>query len=193
MLRPLATADGKLGDAKKVVKPKNDWDSFHKPKCTRLPDDGRTEYEDMREQGTTHDVGKKLALYVEGYVAVPGGGRILGAQREQGTHVTTLVALDDHDNERWRIVPSSNPLGADGTPRHLTAGPAHVCADWSDSSGERIGCFALADGKKLWEMPAVSFLDGLAMAGNSLILVANDGVGVYDAETGKLRWKTFDD
>jgi hypothetical protein len=30
------------------------------------------------------------------------------------------------------------------------------------------------------------------MAGNSLILVANDGVGVYDAQTGTARWKTFD-
>lgn len=193
MLRPLAITDGTLGIEKKVPKRKDDWDSFHKPKCAQLPDDRRLEYEGSKEQGATSELRKKLGLYVEGYVTVPSGGRIVGAQREKGTNVTTIVALDEHEKERWRIVPSSNPLGSDGTPRYLAAGAAHVCADWPDSKGEQIGCFALADGAKLWEAPAISFLSGLAVVGNSLIIVAHHGIGMYDAQTGKPRWKTFDD
>lgn len=172
VLRSLARADGK--ERTPSVKT-----------CTKLPADG----DELEHGRVDHKLQKKLGLYADRIVDA-GDLRVLGAARATGTRVTQLAAVDKDGNEKWRITASKDPLGAEGTPRYLAAGAHEVCAIYHESSNNRLACFKLADGTRLWEGELPSFVSGLVVLGGSLLVSSNRGLEVRDISTGAVRWKT---
>src|SRR5690606_20111767 len=120
------------------------------------------------------------------------GGRVFGATRATGTRVTMLVALEDDSRERWSILVSADPLGAEGQPRYVVVGERETCAVYSQRSQTRIACFSLADGARIWDEPAPAALQGLQHMGSSLLVLSHRGIEVRDIASGAVRWTTIE-
>jgi outer membrane protein assembly factor BamB len=181
VIRPIQR-DGTLGTKRDVPK---------KPRtrtiCNRLPSDDITPFE-LEKRGFSDDkqLGKKTGLYVDAIITGP-GGRILSGSRAKGTHVTTLVALDDTDAERWRATASPDGLGAEGAARTVVVGEREVCIVYYGKD-YRTACFAMADGQRRWDAETPSFFEGLLIVGRSLIVTGNQ-LRVHDLDTGAVRWR----
>ena len=184
VIRPIARATGTLGtkrDAPKRKHPRGDV-------CARLPSDGESTFElTKRAFSDEQRLGKKLELYVDAVVSGPGGHRVLGGSRAKGTHVTTIVALDDANNERWRATASPDGLGAEGAPRKIVVGARHTCIVYYGKE-YRTACFALHDGKRMWDQPTPSFFEDLVIVGGSLIVTGSE-LRVHDLDSGNVRWR----
>ena len=183
VIRPIARATGTLGtkrDAPKTKHPRLDV-------CPRLPSDGESAFElAKRAFSDEQRLGKKLELWVDAVVRGP-GGRVLGGSRAKGTHVTTIVALDDANTERWRATASPDGLGAEGPPRKIVVGARHTCIVYYGKE-YRTACFALYDGKRMWDQPTPSFFEDLVIVGGSLIVTGNE-LRVHDLDSGNVRWR----
>lgn len=181
MIRPI-DRDGTLGTQRAAPKT-----ARRKDVCPRLPSDDVTAFE-LAKQTFSDDkqLGKKTGLYVDAIITGP-GGRILSGSRAKGTHVTTLISLDQQDNERWRATASPDGLGAEGAPRHVVVGEKDVCIVYY-SKDYRTACFALADGTRRWDAETPTFFEGLVIVGRSLIVTGNE-LRVHDLDTGAVRWR----
>ena len=181
VIRPIQR-DGTLGTKRDAPKKTRGKDI-----CKRLPSDAVSAFE-IEKQGFSDDkqLGKKTELYVDAIITGP-GGRIVSGSRAKGTHVTTLVALDDNDKERWRATATPDGLGAEGAPRQVVVGEQDVCIVYY-SNDYRTACFAMADGKRRWDAETPSFFEGLIIVDRSLIVTGHE-LRVHDLDTGAVRWR----
>jgi len=187
-LRTLARVDGSAVGAPKAApgKGKPGWD---KPEpCKLLPNDDETPFERLQEMRGRHGNGrnKTLGIDVDVTMEMP-GGKLLSGSKAEGTHVTLLVATDEKGAEKWRATGAADPLASTGAPRHVALGDKEACMIYY-STEYRIACFALADGKRLWDEAAPSFAHGLEPVGRSLVMSTSTDLQVRDIETGKMRW-----
>lgn len=183
-LRFLSRTDGKQTKTEKAIKRR----SFRARSCPKsAPTDTQTPFELLKE---TTDVPsaleRKLDLDIDAIVDGP-GGRVASGERPKGTRVTTLIALDADNGERWRTTASADPLGAEGAPRTVTVGDDTVCIVYYGSE-YRLACFALGDGKRLWDDAAPSFFEGLYALGDTLVMTTHRHLEVRELRTGKIRW-----
>jgi hypothetical protein len=185
MRRSIGKVDGALGAPVAVAKSKRGHDDAE---CPRLPTDG--------EMGPPHPfmptsiepaLGNKLAVS-PALIAEGPGGRVIGATPNKGTRVPLLIAIDDKGAERWRARAAGDSLAGEGAPRRVIVGDAEVCAEYSESSGTKVACFSLADGKRLWDAPLPPFAFGLVIAGRSLLISGARGLESRDLLTGATRW-----
>lgn len=181
VIRPLARADGAAGPRRDAPKRRGREDV-----CPRLPSDDTTAYERAKELGYDNRLTKQLGLWIDAVVVGP-GGRIAGGSRAKGTHVTTLVRLADDGTELWRQTASADGLGAEGGPRTMVVGDRETCVMYY-SKEYRIACFAIADGRRLWDAAAPGAHTALAIVGRSLVVTSSD-LRVHDLDTGALRWR----
>jgi outer membrane protein assembly factor BamB len=186
MLRPLARADGTIGNATPAPTSR---DPFRKrAPCTKLPSDDETPFQRAKDAGVDYKLQKKLGVFAVAILESP-GGRVMGGARNSGTRVTTLIGLGEHDTEKWRVATSKQPLTTDGAPVYMAITDRDVCATFTESGHYRLACFALADGAPLWDADAPTFISGLQAAGRSLLVTTNRGLEVRDIETGAKRWQ----
>ncbi|MEO8701636.1 MAG: PQQ-binding-like beta-propeller repeat protein [Kofleriaceae bacterium] len=159
-----------------------------KPTCPALPTDrqassDRPDYELGRKHGISAD-----------RLAVGPGGRVLGGTRDKGTRVAMLVMLGDGDAAKWRVEVPKDPLAAaERAPEHVVVGDTEVCATYHGDSGgsaPRLACFALADGKRLWDSAlGKSPLSALAIAGKTVVISQWGSLEAHDTATGTVRWR----
>lgn len=193
MLRTYARADGSVVGTPKAAPGKGRRSLDAKPPCAVLPDDRHTvfervedsrraRYNQYRIDGAKHD------LDVEHAIDGPDGGRVLGGTRKGGTRVTTIVAVDAKNVERWRSAAAVEALTATGAPRHIVVGERETCIIYY-SNTYRTACFAMADGKRLWDLEASpSFAEGLLIIGRFLVMTSSRNIEVRDVETGVEKW-----
>lgn len=192
MLRTYARADGAVVGTPKAApgKGKASWDK--KDPCSVLPNDDQTafqrvedsrhsRYNQYRIDGNKHD------LAVDHAIDGPDGGRVLGGTRKEGTNVTTIVAVDAKNTERWRATAAAEALTATGGPRHIVVGERETCIIYY-SNTYRTACFAMADGKRLWDIESPSFAEGLLIIGRFLVMTTARNIEVHDVETGVEKW-----
>jgi len=192
MLRTYARADGAVVGTPKAApgKGKSPWDK--KAPCEVLSNDDQTEfqrvedsrsgrYNQYRIDGGKHD------LNVDHAIDAPDGGRVLGGTRKEGTNVTTIVAVDAKNAERWRTAAAAEALTATGGPRHVVVGERETCIIYY-SNTYRTACFAMADGKRLWDTETPSFAEGLHIIGRFLVMTTSRNIEVHDVETGVEKW-----
>lgn len=198
VIRPLARADGSVGTKRDAPKRRGRADA-----CPRLPTDEVTPFETQKtyfERDGALD--KQLGVYLDTVVVGPNGDRVVSGSREKGTHVTTIVALDpiaeparrtDLDairapgTERWRATAAPDGLGADGAPRTMVVGAREVCIVYYQKT-YMLACWALADGKRLFEAEAPSFFEGLVIVGRTLVVTGTE-LRAFDLDTGRVRWR----
>ncbi|MDQ3334595.1 MAG: PQQ-like beta-propeller repeat protein [Myxococcota bacterium] len=181
VIRPI-NRDGTLGTKRDAPKKRG-----REELCKRLPSDAISAFEiAKRAFSDDKQLGKKTELYVDVVVTGP-GGRVLGGSRAKGTHVTTLVGLDDKDGERWRVTASPDGLGSEGAPRNIVVGEQEVCIIYY-AKDYRTACFAMADGKRRWDAETPSFFEDLIIVGRSLIVTGGE-LRVHDLDTGAVRWR----
>ena len=184
VIRPINRADGAVGTKRNVPKQRNPRGDA----CERLPSDGLTAFEAAHQSfDDTRHLGKKLDLYIDALVTGP-GGRVLSGSRAKGTHVTTLIGLDDDDDERWRATATPDGLGAEGPPRTVVVGEQEVCIVYYGKA-YRTACFAMADGKRRWDAETPSFFEGLLIIGRTLVVTGSGELRVHDLDTGAVRWR----
>lgn len=181
-LRPVTIADGTVGPATPIAK-KRAWPE--RPACTELQTDDVTPFE-MGKTSGSHATGVKLGLDIDVFVTGPGGTVVSGA-RSTGTRVTTLVALNEKGDEKWRATGAPDALGSEGAARHVVVGETATCFVYYGSQ-YRLACLAMADGKRLWDVEAPSFFEGLYIVGTSLVMTTHRQLEVRDLATGAIRW-----
>ena len=182
VIRPFKRADGALLAKRDAPKANS-----HQDICPRLPNDEVAPFEQQKAAFENDGkLNKKLDIWVDVVVRGP-GGRVVGASRAKGTHITMLVALDENDNERWRQTASPDGLGAEGAPRKIVVGDQETCIIYYGKT-YTTACFAMADGKRVWDAETPPFFEGLLIVGRSLIVTGNE-IRVHDLDTGRLRWK----
>lgn len=194
-LRMLSRADGSsAGPAKPAPgKGKPFWDKV--PPCNLLVDDSKPTFERLqaakRRSPATHSNrhGKKHGISVDVAMDIPGGGTLLSGAKSEGTRVTTLVATDDTGAERWRTTGAPDALGATGAPRQVAVGEREACIVYYGST-YRIACFAVADGKRLWDLDAPAHVDGLLIVARTLVVTTASALDVYDVDNGNKRWSS---
>ncbi len=185
MLRTLGRTDGAPGTATQLPKQGADNDS----KCKRGMSDGQLGTPRRPRSGAIDtSLQRKLDVYADSVVEGP-GGRVLGATPNKGTRVTTLIAIDDKNNERWRVRAAKNNLAAEGPPRVMVVGDKEVCAIYFESSKGMISCFSMADGTRLWDAEVPTFVSGLVLAGRGLLVTGHQGITMRDLATGSVRWQ----
>jgi hypothetical protein len=180
MIRSIARADGTPTKSEKSKKQR----SFHSHACSKtLPTDAQTPFELYKETRVVpRELGRRLDLDVDALLSY-----IAFGARTKGTRVTTIVSLTEHAEERWRVTASADPLGAEGAPRYATVGDDAACIVYYGHE-YRMGCFAIADGKRLWDEAAPSFFEGLIPVRDALVMTTHRQLEVRDIHTGKIRW-----
>jgi hypothetical protein len=185
LLRPLGRKDGGQGPATKATTPRRS--AHDAPLCKQLPSDDDDTPFPRHRASIDSALQRRLGVYADKLAEGP-GGRVLGAARSTGTRVTQLIALDDKNQERWRVLAANSELGAEGPPQHLVVGDHAVCAMYNEGKTQ-VACFAMADGSRLWDGEAPSFASGLTALGPSLLVRSHRGLEVRDMATGKVLWK----
>jgi outer membrane protein assembly factor BamB len=185
VLRPLARADGAAGPTRTAPgKGKSPWDK--PPPCEVLPSDDTTAFERHTKAARGHG-GEAHGINVSSRFALPDGGTLLSGARAEGTRVTTLVALDAKGNQSWRTTAAVDALSAEGAARYVVLGEREVCILYY-ARDSRVGCFGLADGKRLWDVEAPSFFEGLIVIGRTLVMTTHRNLQVMELDTGTVRW-----
>jgi hypothetical protein len=187
LIRVVDRADGKVIETV-PAQPLKHGRMTHAP-CTRIHDD------DLVDTGSDHarDLSDKLAIYADRLTVGP-GGRVLSGGRKTGTHVPTLVVIDPNDKELLSIPVPADPLGAiERSPEVVAVGEHEVCASYytdSVAKPQHVACFAIADGKRLWDIEAGGSALRAAWMMNGAVVVASVGkLEVFDVQTGKPRWQ----
>ena len=186
----LVTADDMIrsisrvaGTTTRIEKPKKKR-GFSSHVCeTSMPTDGQTPFEEAKERHDfPSDLGRRLDLDVD----VVTFHTAFGA-RTKGTRVTTIVGLTADFKERWRTTASPDPLGSEGAPRYAAVGNDTACIVYYGHE-YRMACFALDDGKRLWDDAAPSFFEALIPVDDALVMTTHRQLEVRDIHTGKIRW-----
>lgn len=146
--------------------------------------------------GATRVLAQKLGIggFDHRIYDVASGGRILAGGRSKGTPVPTLVALDAKDNERWRVDVPLDPLGSGSrAPNNVVVGDDLVCATsraaQSATDTLELGCFALADGRRIWtERLGSHYASAILMTPELLIISMWGHLEARDRKTGTVRW-----
>jgi PQQ-like domain len=202
LVRPLSRTDGTVGTKRDALKRHGRADA-----CPRLPTDEVTPFE---TQKTTFERDGKLDkqlddFYIDIVLVGPTGERVVSGSREKGTRVTTFIVLDPITNPslrnnldairapgtvRWRVTAAPDGLGSEGAARTMVVGEREVCAVYYQKT-YMLACWALADGKRLFDAEAPSFFEGLLIIGRTLV-VTGDELRAYDLDTGRVRWQLRD-
>lgn len=167
--------------------------------CPRLPTDDKTPFELAKASGRHNTrLDAQLGLYVDAVLVGPTGARVASGSRTTGTRVTTIAALEPlglpikpaevraPGPERWRATAAVDGLAADGAPRTMVVGEREVCIVYYAKT-YMLACWALADGKRLFDAEAPAFFEGLLIVDRSLIVTGTE-LRVLDLDTGKRRW-----
>lgn len=160
-------------------------------RCAVLPSDQDTQRFRGYDPRASRIAGK-LGVS-QAFLAAGPGGRVLAGTRSKGTGVPTLIALDDRDGERWRVLIPRDPLGsAERAPEHVLVSDREACVSYYETSvarPARVACFALADGTRLWdEVSEGSFQGALQLIGHSLAISSVGRLQLRDLATGKPVW-----
>ncbi len=157
---------------------------------------GWSEMEELGLPGMTEVEGLKArrALVPDG----PGPRFMLG-QRDKGTAVAMVAAVDEHKKVLWKdIVPGVDPLTTAVNPLSIEAavidGKLVVpYALKARDAGVRIACFSVATGERLWDVQALPKADswqGLAVAPGRVFLTSRPDASVaLSLETGELQYQ----
>jgi len=127
------------------------------------------------------------------------GPRFMLGQRDKGTAVAMVAAVDQHKKVLWKdIVPGVDPLTTDvnvlGVDAAYIDGKLLVPYALKDhDAGTRIACFAADTGQRLWDVQAQPKDDtsyGMAVSPESVFLTSwFDGTVVLDLKTGAPRYR----
>jgi len=127
------------------------------------------------------------------------GPRFMLGQREKGTAVAMVAAVDQHKKVLWKdVVPGVDPLTTGvnvlGIEAALIDGKLLVPYALKDhDAGTRIACFAADTGQRLWDVQAQPKDDtsyGMAVSPESVFLTSwFDGTVVLDLKTGAPRYQ----
>ncbi len=127
----------------------------------------------------------------DGYLAP--GGTILGGARATGTPIATLAAFDARGKLRWKTAVSPEPLESDDRyPSNVVVGEREVCCTYSQGLASRTwhaACFALEDGRRIWDLEHGTPLRGLRILGRSLLASSYRTIMLLDLESGARRWQ----
>jgi outer membrane protein assembly factor BamB/DNA-directed RNA polymerase subunit RPC12/RpoP len=180
MIRSISRVDGTTRRTEKLKKKRRSFSSA----CDRsMQTDGRTPFEEAKARHDfPRDLGRRLDLDVD----VVTFHTAFGA-RTKGTRVTTIVGLTPNFEERWRTTASPDPLGSEGAPRYAAVGNDAACIVYYGHE-YRMACFALDDGKRLWDDVAPSFFEALIPVDDALVMTTHRQLEVRDIHTGKIRW-----
>jgi outer membrane protein assembly factor BamB len=160
----------------------------YKMKCLGAPTDQRVDAPDAPSE-----LADQHGLWADALVSGP-GGRVLSGTRTKGTHVGTLVALDDDGEARWRAEVPAQPLGAvERAAMNLVVGEREVCGAYYTTSVAdrlRVACFAMDGGKRVWdEQIDDSPLSALMISGRTLLISTWGLLEARDLDTGAVRWR----
>jgi outer membrane protein assembly factor BamB len=181
--RPIQLADGTLHAPLPAER--------EKPACKRLAADKP----DHSSWWESREVAEKTGLSGSRHKLLDApGGRVLAGTRNKGTAVPTLVALDAAGKERWRVDVPLDPLGSQARePGQVAAGDTAVCAVYHVESITKpldATCFALADGRRLWNQRIASHYASALVVTNGLLLISTyANLEARDLETGAVRWQ----
>lgn len=137
-------------------------------------------------------LGQSIGLQVSEIHPAP-GGRVLEATRQGGTRVPMLAFVDDAGTVRWKVDVPVDPLAAsEGDPEKLAVGDRAVCAAYRPDQklgDPHLTCFALADGKRLWNVaPGMYPLSSLAVTDVGVVFAAWGRVELRALDTGDVVW-----
>lgn len=189
--RKLALADGAMfaAVAEAPPEPSRSKTPAKAPPCKPLPSDK----EEQRWNLTDRDLARPHDLDFDRLRIGP-SGRVLSGQRRKGTHVPTLVAIDDANAARWRVEVPIDPLATDErAPGQVVVGADAVCAVYQPSRSEnRLGltCFAATDGRRLWhEQLSSHYASALVINGSTLLVSMGGVLEARELQTGAVRWR----
>jgi len=185
--RPLVRASGARATAEAPPAPKRGPKPKRAPPCESAPSDSRG----MRDYHLDWSIADKVDLAGDRLVVGP-GGRVASGTRRKGTRVPTLVALDSANKARWRVELPTDPLAAgEGAPGAVAVGDSAVCGAYSlgGAGGGSVACFALADGRRLWDRGLGNApMSSLEIAGPTLLISGSGRLETRDLDTGATRW-----
>ena len=163
----------------------------NKPRCTPLP----TDREDTGDWFQTRQLADKHGVSGSTHKLVDSpAGVVIAGTRSKGTAVPVLVALDRANKVRWRVDVPLDPLGSEtSAPTAVVAGADAVCAAYHAESITKpldLTCFALADGRRMWNKKIESHHASALVIMGDLLLVSWSGVLEARAvATGDVRWR----
>lgn len=189
--RPLKLADGTTTTPEKPLAPSPAGRRGRKKApCVALPgdtDDPSPHDSRNYELGRPHDV-QVDAVYTGPL------GRVVAGTRSEGTSVATLMLLDPANKPVWKIVVPTDPLGSiERAPEPVAVGVSEVCAAYYEDSvakPKRLACFAGADGKRLWDLPASSTwsLEGMIINNRALLTWSSGSIELRALDGGNALW-----
>lgn len=189
--RPLKLADGTTTTPEKPLAATTDKRGRKKAPCAPLPgdtDDPSPHSSDQYALGQPHQVS------VDGIYTGP-LGRVVSGTRSAGTRIATLVLLDAANKPVWKVVVPTDPLGSlESAPEPVAVGASEVCAAYYEDSvakPKRLACFAGADGKRLWDVPASSTwsLEGMVINNRALLTWSSGSIELRALDGGNALWK----
>ncbi len=163
--------------------------------CVPLPHDHEGGHPRLRHIDAPYELAGTLGLQ-RASLAVGPGGRVVSGERDKGTRVARLVALDgERDTARWSVDVAAQPLAAhEGAPELVAVGDDVACASYEPSASQsvpRLACFDLATGARRWDQELLddSPLEGLFITEVGVMIAQWGLLEVRDPATGALRWK----
>lgn len=166
-----------------------------KKPCAPLPDDAR-----VNRSQYEGDLGRKYGMqsarsYRHGAreAAGIGAGKIIVGGRSTGTPVATVAAVDAKGGLRWKTTVSPVPLESpDQYPSSVAIGEQEVCMPYTQGLHQEAWhatCFALADGKRTFDVENKSRFGDLLVVGRGLLAVTGGELVMFELETGARRWQ----
>ncbi len=189
--RPLRRADGSAAPAAEPAappaRPARRASKPTRPACTAVPSDHdrRGAWSADWSLGDRHGMGSPV-------LAAGPAGRVLGGTRRTGSQVPMLAALDGKTGTRWKILVPEDPLAASQRPpEHVVVGDDSVCASYATEGAQgaaHLACFAMADGRRLWDRVVGASMPSSVQRGDGGLVVVGAKVEVLDLATGAVRW-----
>ena len=135
-------------------------------------------------------------MRVERIARRDGGPVIAIGTKQPGSAVPMMAALDGA-RVRWKvIVPATDPLNTRAEDHLMTIGGDVVVAAYEISSSNEpphLTAFALADGRRLWDVPVQKgttiVMTALAIAGTNVVLSSWGHLQAYDLATGARQFR----
>jgi hypothetical protein len=119
-------------------------------------------------------------------------GPVFAGSRATGTPIAMLAAFDAKGGLRWKAPVSPDPLDSDQrSPDDVVIGDREVCCTYSQGLSKRkdhLACFALEDGRRLWDLEQEPAPGRLRVIGRTLLGSTSRQLLMFDLESGKLRW-----
>lgn len=188
--RPVKLADGTTTTLEQPLAAPGDKRRKKAP-CAPLP--GDTDEPSPRES-SNYELGRPHQVSVDAVYTGP-LGRVVAGTRDEGTRVGMLMLLDAAAKPVWKIVAPIDPLGSiERAPEPVAVGGSEVCAAYYEDSvakPKRIACFAGADGKRLWDVPASSTwsLEGMVINNRALLTWSSGSIELRALDGGNVLWK----